>query len=114
MLSLNSKISHRKSGCLFHCRSIVCHGAQGDCRSVICVNQLQEHLSSDTLEDLLEPSFASHIKRNPDDLRYCPTPDCHFQEALPKQHDCHLSTWATADMFQPPGGIHYTGPLNGF
>lgn len=57
---------------------ILCHGSQGSCRSVICVNDLQEHLSSDKLEDLLELSFTSYIKRNPSKFRYCPTPDCGY------------------------------------
>ncbi|KAL7938212.1 hypothetical protein V8C35DRAFT_320095 [Trichoderma chlorosporum] len=58
--------------------AVVCHGNQGKCRTVIGVEDLQEHLSSAALEDVLERSFESHIKRNPDEFRYCPTPDCGY------------------------------------
>lgn len=58
--------------------AVFCHGSQGNCKSVIGVEDLQEHLSSAALEDMLERSFSSHIKRNPNEFRYCPTPDCGY------------------------------------
>ncbi|KAL7916172.1 hypothetical protein GGI35DRAFT_24230 [Trichoderma velutinum] len=57
---------------------ILCHGNQGNCRSIIGVEDLQEHLSSAALEEVFERSFLSHIKRNPHEFRYCPTPDCGY------------------------------------
>ncbi|KAI9740027.1 MAG: hypothetical protein M1818_004778 [Claussenomyces sp. TS43310] len=44
--------------------------------AVLDLDELQEHLSSSTFEYLLEASFTSHIRRNPQSFRYCPTPDC--------------------------------------
>ncbi|UKZ74058.1 hypothetical protein TrVFT333_001712 [Trichoderma virens FT-333] len=58
--------------------AVLCHGNKGNCKSVIGVEDLQEHLSSAVLEDVLERSFSSHIKRNPNEFRHCPTPDCGY------------------------------------
>ncbi|KAL6698388.1 hypothetical protein J3F84DRAFT_393806 [Trichoderma pleuroticola] len=58
--------------------AVLCHGDQGNCRRIIGVEDLQEHLSSAVLEEVLERSFSSHIKRNPNEFRYCPTPDCGY------------------------------------
>ncbi|KFG82559.1 putative ariadne RING finger [Metarhizium anisopliae] len=57
---------------------ILCHGNQGNCRSVMAVEDLQTYLSSAALETVLELSFSSHVKRNPNTFRYCPSPDCDF------------------------------------
>ncbi|KKP02285.1 hypothetical protein THAR02_05614 [Trichoderma harzianum] len=57
---------------------VLCHGNQGNCGSIIGVEDLQEHLSSAALEEVLERSFSSYIKRNPNEFRYCPTPDCRY------------------------------------
>ncbi|KAG8422304.1 hypothetical protein J3459_010458 [Metarhizium acridum] len=58
--------------------TILCHGNQGNCRSVVSVEDLQTYLSSAALEAVLEQSFSCHIKRNPNMFRYCPSPDCNF------------------------------------
>lgn len=58
--------------------SIMCHGGRGSCKTAISMDDLQASLSSETLEKVLELSFESYIRRNPDKLRYCPTPDCDF------------------------------------
>ena len=46
------------------------------CQSELPFEELQDLLPSSSFEDLLEASFASHIKRNPNILRTCRTPDC--------------------------------------
>ncbi len=56
--------------------SIGCEGDSGKCGAAPALDELQEHLSSTTFEDLLEASFASYIRLHPQDFRYCPTPDC--------------------------------------
>jgi hypothetical protein len=53
-----------------------CQGDAGKCAGVLALGELQAHLASATLEDILEASFATHITRHLDDLRHCPTPDC--------------------------------------
>ncbi|KAM0246786.1 hypothetical protein ACHAQJ_010098 [Trichoderma viride] len=58
--------------------AIECHGDQGNCRSVIGVADLRQHLSPAVLEDVLKRSFSSHVKRNLNEFRYCPTPDCGY------------------------------------
>lgn len=55
---------------------IQCQGDGGKCGKQVCLAELQDHLSSAALEDVLEAAFASYLARHPDELRYCPTPDC--------------------------------------
>jgi predicted Zn-ribbon and HTH transcriptional regulator len=45
---------------------------------VLGIAELNQHLSSTAFEEVLEESFASHIRRRPDEYRFCPTPDCGF------------------------------------
>jgi IBR domain, a half RING-finger domain len=56
--------------------SISCQGEMGKCERVFSLQELQDHLSSTALEEILEASFASYIRRHPQSFRYCPTPDC--------------------------------------
>ncbi|KHN96835.1 Zinc finger, C6HC-type [Metarhizium album ARSEF 1941] len=55
---------------------ILCHGSQGKCGSVVALEDLQACLSSAALETVLGLSFSTHVKRRPDQFRYCPSPDC--------------------------------------
>lgn len=55
---------------------ICCQGDQGMCEVAFSLEEIQEHLSSAAFEGVLEDSFASYIRRHPQDFRYCPTPDC--------------------------------------
>lgn len=55
---------------------IRCQGDAGKCGEVLLLAELQTHLSSAALEDILETAFSTHVSRNLNDLRYCPTPDC--------------------------------------
>lgn len=55
---------------------IQCEGNSSNCTAVLALDELQEHLSSTTFEDLLEASFSSYIRRYPQDFIHCPTPDC--------------------------------------
>ncbi|KAK3638889.1 hypothetical protein LTR56_012802 [Elasticomyces elasticus] len=58
--------------------SISCQGGMGACKKLLPLTELQNLLSSDALETSLETSFASYIRRRPQDFRYCPTPDCGY------------------------------------
>ncbi|KAK4924043.1 hypothetical protein LTR49_008783 [Elasticomyces elasticus] len=58
--------------------SISCQGDMGACQKLLPLTELQNLLSSDALETSLETSFASYIRRRPQDFRYCPTPDCGY------------------------------------
>ncbi|KAH6986918.1 hypothetical protein EDB80DRAFT_623539 [Ilyonectria destructans] len=55
---------------------IRCQGGEGKCGQSLPLEDLQEHLSSAALEDVLEVAFASYVARHPNELRHCPTPDC--------------------------------------
>lgn len=56
--------------------STVCHGDLGKCGVTFSLEELQEQLSSNSFEEVLEASFASHVQRNPAIYSYCPKPDC--------------------------------------
>ena len=43
---------------------------------MLLLTELQAHLPSAALEDILETAFDIHVTRHLSDLRYCPTPDC--------------------------------------
>ncbi|EDO01618.1 hypothetical protein SS1G_04093 [Sclerotinia sclerotiorum 1980 UF-70] len=42
----------------------------------LSLEEIQQYLTSNTFEDLLEASFHSYIRRHPEDFHYCPSPDC--------------------------------------
>ncbi|KAM0433866.1 hypothetical protein ACHAPT_003809 [Fusarium lateritium] len=56
----------------------LCHGDQGKCNQAISLEDLHTHLSSVVFEDVLERSFISFVRRTPNKLRFCPTPDCGY------------------------------------
>ncbi|PQE19749.1 hypothetical protein CJF32_00010184 [Rutstroemia sp. NJR-2017a WRK4] len=56
--------------------SICCQGDAGNCSKIFSLEELQDHLSSNTFEDMLAASFKSYIRRRPQEFTYCPTPNC--------------------------------------
>ncbi|KAL7787053.1 hypothetical protein V8C37DRAFT_274579 [Trichoderma ceciliae] len=46
------------------------------CQKAFSLSEIQEHLPSETFEDMLEKSFESYVTRHPDGFTYCPSPDC--------------------------------------
>ncbi|KAJ6003541.1 hypothetical protein N7522_006233 [Penicillium canescens] len=68
---------------------IRCQGDAGKCSKILLLTELQAHLSSAALEDVLETAFLTHINRHPLDLQYCSTPDCGqiYRAANPPGHD---------------------------
>ncbi|KAE8356735.1 hypothetical protein BDV28DRAFT_144857 [Aspergillus coremiiformis] len=55
---------------------VSCEGDSGNCKKVLAISEIQEQLLSNVLEDVLQTSFNSQIRRHPQDFHYCPTPDC--------------------------------------
>jgi hypothetical protein len=53
-----------------------CEGDSGRCKKDLTLAELQEHLSSQTFEEMLEASFEAYTRRRPDSIRNCPKPDC--------------------------------------
>lgn len=68
--------------------SIQCQGDAGNCRKVVLKSELQAHLPSAALEDVLETAFATHLARNLNPLKNCPTPDCSqiYRTAKPSEN----------------------------
>ncbi|KAH6604064.1 hypothetical protein Trco_007510 [Trichoderma cornu-damae] len=46
------------------------------CQKAFSLSEIQEHLPSETFEDVLSKSFESYVTRHPADFTYCPSPDC--------------------------------------
>ena len=57
---------------------ISCQGEMGNCKKVVKLEEVKMHIPSTVFEEVLEASFASYIRRRPDEYRFCPTPDCGF------------------------------------
>ncbi|KAL6922251.1 hypothetical protein FSST1_006277 [Fusarium sambucinum] len=55
---------------------ITCQGDSGQCGKVFELVEIRNLLLSEMFEGILEASFLSFVKRHPDQLRCCPTPDC--------------------------------------
>ncbi len=54
-----------------------CYGDRATCLRVLAIHDIKNALSPDSFEQLLEDSFATHVRTNPHSFQYCPTPDCH-------------------------------------
>ncbi|KAK4609011.1 ATP-dependent RNA helicase DEAH12, chloroplastic [Fulvia fulva] len=55
---------------------IICRGQDDQCMRAVPLKEVQAHLAPGILEEVLESSFVSHIRRRPQHYRYCPTPNC--------------------------------------
>ncbi|OCL03926.1 hypothetical protein AOQ84DRAFT_442407 [Glonium stellatum] len=52
---------------------VCCHDS---CGRAFGLDELRNALSSDRFEALMKASFESYVKSQPQNFRYCPTPDC--------------------------------------
>ena len=55
---------------------IKCLGSSGNCQAIISFSNLEDALTRDQLDKLLEASFTRHIRKNPHIYQYCPTAAC--------------------------------------
>ncbi|KAI8959371.1 hypothetical protein F5Y11DRAFT_333141 [Daldinia sp. FL1419] len=75
---------------------ISCVGGSGSCSKVMSLLELQEHLSSNSFEELLEKSFRSYLQHHPHLFNFCPSADCGFiyrVNSLPRAQmcpNCHI------------------------
>jgi hypothetical protein len=83
---------------------IRCQGDAGKCGEVVLLTELQAHLSSAALEDILETAFTTHITRHLNDLQYCPTPDCGqmYRAANPPGHNDGVAGTGECPLFICP------------
>lgn len=83
---------------------ISCQGDAGRCGEVLPLTELQAHLSSAALEDILETAFTTHITRHRNDLQYCPTPDCGqmYRGAKPPGQDDGVAETSESPLFICP------------
>lgn len=57
---------------------VKCQGDEGACATAFTIHELKELLSTSVFDHMLKLSFEQYIQRNPNLLRYCPTPDCDY------------------------------------
>ncbi|KAF2814124.1 uncharacterized protein BDZ99DRAFT_554405 [Mytilinidion resinicola] len=69
--------------------SLNCQGDMGNCGKVFTLLELQNHLSSNTFEEVLEASLKSYISRRPQDFHNCPTPDCGYTYRVTPNANTH-------------------------
>ena len=70
---------------------LFCQGDMGNCGKVLPLTDLKQHLSSEALEEVLEASFSSFLRRRPQEFRYCPTPECgnvYRASSTSRSHTC--------------------------
>ncbi|KAI8710885.1 hypothetical protein NCS52_01531400 [Fusarium sp. LHS14.1] len=72
---------------------ISCKGDSGQCGKVFELAEIRNLLLSETFEDILEASFQSFVQRHPDQLRYCPTPDCSQVYRVAPKREKQLATF---------------------
>ncbi|KAK7430524.1 hypothetical protein QQZ08_003043 [Neonectria magnoliae] len=88
---------------------VTCVGDSGRCGKVLDLSEIHNLLLSETFEDVLEASFASHVRRHADQFRYCPTPDCsqiyRVTSGLPATFTCGkcLVSTCTSCLVPHPG-----------
>ncbi|KAK3703370.1 hypothetical protein LTR37_014476 [Vermiconidia calcicola] len=68
-------VSADSSGSEFTVR---CQGGMGSCGKILELRELQAHLSSASLEEVLKASFKSYLRPRVNQYRYCPSPDCDY------------------------------------
>jgi hypothetical protein len=55
---------------------VKCQGDGGTCAMVFSLLEMKELLPTAAFDLMLKSSFEEYVHRNPQDIRYCPTPDC--------------------------------------
>lgn len=55
---------------------LFCMGDEGNCKTPIPIPTLRKHLTQLQFDRLVEIAFFTYIEKNPNKIRYCPTPDC--------------------------------------
>ncbi|KAF9524429.1 hypothetical protein CPB83DRAFT_861355 [Crepidotus variabilis] len=55
---------------------VVCMGNDGTCAIPIALPFLRRFLPHQSFKQLVEAAFANYLERNPQEFRYCRTPDC--------------------------------------
>lgn len=83
---------------------IRCQGDAGNCSEILLLTELQLHLSSAALEDMLEAAFTTHVARHPIDFQYCPTPDCGqiYRAARPAGNNSSTAITSESPLFKCP------------
>jgi hypothetical protein len=55
---------------------LTCIGREAQCDCVVPLATAQDVLSTSQFEDVAHAAFMAHVHARPDELRFCPTPEC--------------------------------------
>ncbi|KIW72360.1 hypothetical protein PV04_00559 [Phialophora macrospora] len=55
---------------------ITCFEDLSTCGQMVSLDEIKKNLDNSTFEAVLESSFEQYIRSRPDQIQYCPTPDC--------------------------------------
>lgn len=85
---------------------VVCKGNFDSCKTTLSLEELEDHLSMESMEALLESSFKSHIAKNPENFRYCPSPNCEmiYRVGTGRMHTCPRCVLVTCTSCHSQGG----------
>lgn len=85
---------------------VVCKGDGDQCKTTLSLQELEENLSMEAMEALLESSFKSHVARHPLEFRYCPSPDCGmvYRAGTGRTHTCPRCVLVTCTSCHVKGG----------
>ncbi|KAJ6019789.1 hypothetical protein N7499_003113 [Penicillium canescens] len=83
---------------------IRCQDDAGKYHEVLLLAELQAHLPSAVLEDILENAFTTHVTRHLHNLQYCPTPDCGqlYRATTPAGHNDGIADTDESHLFICP------------
>ncbi|UNI14218.1 hypothetical protein JDV02_000869 [Purpureocillium takamizusanense] len=82
-------------------------GDAGTCGEVVSLTELQAHLPSAALEDILEAAFLTHLRHNLNQLKNCPTPDCGqiYRAAKASEHQDSAAGTDESLLFKCPSCV---------
>lgn len=68
-------------------QGVRCYGDFGKCSKVLSQSDIEDNLSSNALDQVLEKMLTAFIASDPQHYRYCPTPNCEQIYRLSKHSD---------------------------
>lgn len=85
---------------------VVCKGDCDQCNVIFSLDELEDNLSMEAMENLLESSFKAYVTRNPLQFRYCPAPNCEmiYRVGTGRVYTCPRCALMTCTSCHSAGG----------
>lgn len=83
---------------------IQCQGDAGKCGEVVPMTELETHLTSAALEEILAVAFTTYVAHHPDKFQHCPTPNCEqiYWATKTPEHDKDKTDTRESPIFTCP------------